>query len=222
MKVIGHRGAKGLAPENTLASVTKALEHHVDEIEVDVRVTADGIVVLDHDGLLIDPNGSKKLIKNATYSELKTHKPDLTTLDEAISVINRRVPLYIEVKKGEPLESIIKCIQSYLDKKWQPADFLLSSKHQPTLRQLHDKIPAIEKIVIHPWSGVIATRRAKQVNTKRISMNQVGLWGGFIHMMSRNGWRISAYPLNSQTKAQKWEKSGLYAVITDYPDLFDK
>jgi glycerophosphoryl diester phosphodiesterase len=50
--VIGHRGASGLAPENTLISFDLALEHGADALEFDVRLTADGVAVVHHDPTL--------------------------------------------------------------------------------------------------------------------------------------------------------------------------
>ncbi len=49
---VGHRGAAGLAPENTLAAFTRALELGVDAIELDVQLSADGKVVVHHDFFL--------------------------------------------------------------------------------------------------------------------------------------------------------------------------
>jgi len=47
--VIGHRGAAGLAPENTLAAFKKACELEVDAVELDVLLTADSKIVVHHD-----------------------------------------------------------------------------------------------------------------------------------------------------------------------------
>ena len=49
MLTIGHRGARGIAPENTLKSIYKAIEHHADEVEIDLRVTKDHVPILFHD-----------------------------------------------------------------------------------------------------------------------------------------------------------------------------
>jgi glycerophosphoryl diester phosphodiesterase len=57
-QVISHRGCAGLAPENTLSSIRKALELKVDGIELDVQLTKDGQVVVHHDRAL-DPNRTK-------------------------------------------------------------------------------------------------------------------------------------------------------------------
>jgi glycerophosphoryl diester phosphodiesterase len=67
MIIIGHRGALGLAPQNTLASLRKAAEHKVDEIEFDVRVTSDDIVILAHDAFITDAAGSKLTIDDHTW-----------------------------------------------------------------------------------------------------------------------------------------------------------
>ena len=48
----GHRGARGLAPENTLAAFERALEVGVTTLELDVGITADGVAVVAHDPLL--------------------------------------------------------------------------------------------------------------------------------------------------------------------------
>jgi len=48
----GHRGARGLAPENTLAAFARALSLGVTSLELDTVVTADGVVVVSHDALL--------------------------------------------------------------------------------------------------------------------------------------------------------------------------
>lgn len=50
----GHRGARGLAPENTLAAFERALEIGVTTLELDIAITADGIAVISHDPALLE------------------------------------------------------------------------------------------------------------------------------------------------------------------------
>ncbi|TDB79280.1 glycerophosphodiester phosphodiesterase, partial [Actinomadura sp. KC216] len=52
----GHRGARGLRPENTLPGFAHALDLGVDAIELDVGLSADGVVVLNHDQTLSPTN----------------------------------------------------------------------------------------------------------------------------------------------------------------------
>jgi glycerophosphoryl diester phosphodiesterase len=221
MKIIGHRGARGLAPENTIASLRKALEHHVDELEFDARVTRDNVVILHHDAKLTDPNGDKQVIADCTYRELRDHKKDLATLEEVLMAVGHKVPLYIEVKPQVPIEPIVKIIKQHLVDGWKPNYFLLGSKNQKTLRELHAALPEVPKIVIEPWSGVRAHYRARQVETKLVSMNQRWLWWGFVRGFKNNDWQLYAYTLNDPKKARRWARYGLSGVITDYPDRFE-
>jgi glycerophosphoryl diester phosphodiesterase len=222
MKIIGHRGARGLAPENTIASLKKALEHHVDELEFDLRVTKDGIVILNHNKHITDPSGGKLIVANHSYQELKDHKPDLATFEEVLQTIGHPVPLLIEIKKGVPTAPIRKIITSHLATDWKPEYFRLASFSQKTLLELHKALPNIQKVVNERWSGVRARTRAKQLGTKRLSMKQEWLWFGFIAGMHGSGYELYAYPLNNPRKARRWARYGLAGVVTDFPDRFEK
>jgi glycerophosphoryl diester phosphodiesterase len=84
MIVVAHRGAAGLAPENTLAAFAAALDMGVDGLEMDVLVSADGEVVVHHDFTLNpattrDRNGrwlsesERRPIRGLTLAELRTY-----------------------------------------------------------------------------------------------------------------------------------------------------
>jgi glycerophosphoryl diester phosphodiesterase len=220
MKIIGHRGARGLAPENTLASFAKALEHGVDEIELDVRVTKDHIAIVHHDKDLHDPSGNAMSIVTSTYNELKAHKPDLNTFEEAMRAINRAVPVLVEVKPHVTVAPISKVINTLLTSGWSNSDMLLASFSQHTLLELHAAQPGIEKVVIERWSSVKAVYRAKQVSAVRLNMRASWLWYGVIRGLSHRGYKLAPYTVNDVAKIKRWEKYGLSAVITDYPDRF--
>jgi glycerophosphoryl diester phosphodiesterase len=97
LHVIGHRGAAGLAPENTLAAFSKALDIGVDGVELDVQLSADGIAVVYHDFRLKPEitrapdgewleGGNTLPIKELTLAELKRFdigrlKPETTYAD---------------------------------------------------------------------------------------------------------------------------------------------
>ncbi|HPQ45643.1 MAG TPA: glycerophosphodiester phosphodiesterase [Syntrophales bacterium] len=90
--VIGHRGAAGLAPENTLAAFKRALNLGIDAVELDILITADGKIVVHHDfnlkpEITRTSNGAwlkdweRPAIKDLTLAELRAYdvgrlKPD--------------------------------------------------------------------------------------------------------------------------------------------------
>lgn len=217
MKIIAHRGARGLAPENTISAIKEGMRHHPDMVEIDIRVTKDGVCVLHHDPTLEDGT----TIADATFQELQARKADLATLDEAIQTVNRKVPMYIEVKPRVPTGQIVKLLRSYLDKGWQPEDLWLASFSHKTLRKLRQGLPELPVIVIEHFSGLRATWRARRLGTKFIVINHRVLYGAFIRMMKRRGWKLGTYTVNDVAKAKRWKQSGLYALVTDYPDRFD-
>jgi glycerophosphoryl diester phosphodiesterase len=71
MKVIGHRGAAGLAPENTFASFDLAIKLGVDAIETDVQMTKDGKLVLFHDELLDRTTNGMGSLQEKSWQELQ-------------------------------------------------------------------------------------------------------------------------------------------------------
>lgn len=221
MKIIGHRGAKGLAPENTIVSFMKAIEHNVDEIEFDVRVSKDGVAIIQHDPKLHDPAGNSLKVDESTYQALLAHKPDLTTFDAAMRSINRVVPVLIEVKPGVDTAPVIAVIKQLQKDGWTTEDMLLGSFSQSVLRELHKALPEVPKVVIESWSGIRATYRARQLKTDRLNMNQRWLWSGFVRAMYTSGYKLVPYTLDDPVKAKRWARHGLYGTITDFPDRFE-
>ncbi len=206
MKVIAHRGGAGAdtSKENTLAAIKAALKYGVDGVEIDVRVAPgqiSGIPVLKHDRLLAEDK-------------------NLTTLESAIAAVNRKVPLYIEVKPDEPIDPVIGVIAQFLNKGWESTDFFLASYSQNTLQELHVAFPDINKVVIEKWSSIRAVLRARQLGTPYICMNQRWLWFGVINNLGRRGYKLSAYTVDNPAQAKRWQKTSLDAIITNFPDRF--
>lgn len=220
MKIVGHRGAKGLAGENTLSSLVKALTYKVDELEFDVRVTKDNIPVLHHDSSMLSLQGQKYFISRHSLKELRKHKPELTTLKEVFERIDKKVPLYIEIKSGSSVKPIIKVLKEQL-KKGRPANNMhVASFSQRILLEVHTALPDLPKIVNESWSGIRARRRAKALNAKRLGMSQRWMRTRLLKSLNKRGFELYLYTINQPKKVKKWQKHGLAGVITDFPDRF--
>lgn len=222
MKIIGHRGARGLAPENTVSGLAKALEHHVDAVEVDVRITKDHVAVLLHNAEASDPAGNKLRVSDYNLQELQDHKPDMPTLDTAIRFVDRRVPVIIELKPQEPTEPVIEVVRGLLADGWQPEDLAFISFDFKILQVFRREFPKHLLIVDEMWSGVRAVSRARRLGSKDISLYTPFIWSGFVRAVSSRGYRLYSFPLNNEKKSRRWQKAGFYGAITDFPDLFEK
>ena len=96
MKVIGHRGAAGLAPENTFAGFDLALALGVDGIETDVQKTKDGELVLFHDNLLDRTTNGTGVLQETSWQALQ--QLDAGSWFDS-KYAGERIPLLIEALK---------------------------------------------------------------------------------------------------------------------------
>jgi glycerophosphoryl diester phosphodiesterase len=220
MKIIGHRGAMGLAAENSLAAIRKSLEYDIDEVEFDLRMTSDGVIVLHHYPSFKTKSGKRISIVNSTYKEIKKYKPTLTTFDEAMKLINHQVAVLIEVKPGVKTEQIISRVRYYLKHGWKTSDIVMESRDQKVLLQLHKAFPQLKMVVVEHWSGTRAMWKAHQVKTNRITLSRIWLWQGLIWSLNKRGWEIYPYTMNNPEKAKKWSRAGITGIITDHPERF--
>ena len=78
--VLGHRGASAVAPENTVAAFARARELGADGVELDVRRSVDGVLMVHHDAEIPDLGA----LGARTYAEIRDARPSVPTLEEAL------------------------------------------------------------------------------------------------------------------------------------------
>jgi glycerophosphoryl diester phosphodiesterase len=116
VRVVGHRGAAARAPENTVASLARAARDGVDEVEMDVRRTADGVPVLMHDDMLERTTSGGGRLDRCSWAEVRrldagTHfGPEFSgervpsLADVCAWAKTARVGLSVELKQPAPAE----------------------------------------------------------------------------------------------------------------------
>jgi len=113
--IFGHRGAGSHEPENTLRAIRWALRNGADGVEVDVRITKDGIPVLIHDESVDRTTNGSGIVKDFLLRDLKRldagKGEEIPTLKEAIEVIKHRGKLLLHVKTLEAKEAIHRLIE---------------------------------------------------------------------------------------------------------------
>jgi glycerophosphoryl diester phosphodiesterase len=129
---IGHRGAKGYEPENTLVSFEKAIEMGADGIELDVHLSLDGHLIVIHDETIDRTTNGKGVVNQMTLQELKSftinRKYTIPTLEEVLDLVNQRCFVNIELKNQDTAEKVVQLIKHYISvKNWTHAHFIVSS-----------------------------------------------------------------------------------------------
>lgn len=108
---IGHRGAAGHAPENTLAAIQKGIVLGVDFVELDVRRTADDVLVALHDRTVNRTTNGKGRIDHLSLQDVKRLNAEsgegIPTLQEVLTVAAGRAGLILELKvTGVALQTV--------------------------------------------------------------------------------------------------------------------
>ena len=153
--IIGHRGAAGLAPENTIVSFSKAFEIGVDAIELDVHLSADNVLIVYHDFTLKPEitrtsdgewlNVWKGLpIKELTLVELKTY--DIGRLQPYTSHTNR-YPLQKPVD-GTRIPTLIEVIELFKSRSDKETQLWIEIKTSPEKRKVSQSPEAVAEAVV--------------------------------------------------------------------------
>ena len=108
MIAFAHRGARSERPENTLPAFARALELGANGLESDAWLTADGVVVLDHDGVL-GPIWRRRAISTCLRSDLPAHIP---TVQELYDSCGTDFELSIDVKDPAALLPLVEAARS--------------------------------------------------------------------------------------------------------------
>ncbi len=126
--VISHRTNMGTMPENTLTGIDAARRDGVDGVEIDVRATRDGHVVLLHDASLRRTTGDPRAVADVTLDELRavrvqpihdhpTPEP-VPTLPEVLAHIAGRCLLAIEVKASDIEDAVARAVRDAGAESW--------------------------------------------------------------------------------------------------------
>ncbi len=142
MRIMGHRGAGGLAMENTEKSLQKALELGVDSVEIDIRKTKDNQLVLCHDDNLMRTASNPAKVKDLSLKQIKTIKLSdgsaILSLDEALEVLGQ-MPVVIELKDSGCARILLQTIKNHPRSHPSVASFMLSEL--ALIREMDKDIP---------------------------------------------------------------------------------
>ncbi len=115
MIIMGHRGAAALEPENTLVSISRAIDIGVDAVEIDVRLSKDNEIVVIHDSTVDRTTNGTGSVNSLALNEIKKldagKGEKIPTLQEVMRLIDHRVTLVIELKEEGTEERVVQLIR---------------------------------------------------------------------------------------------------------------
>jgi len=232
-RVIGHRGAAGHAPENTLASLRRAAQLGARWVEFDVALTRDGEPVLLHDETVDRTTNGKGRLAAMALAELQildagawhsqaTAGERVPTLAEAFALLlTLGLGANIEIKptKGREVETgavVAQRVAAAWPQSLPPP--LLSSFKPEALAAARDAAPSLRRGYLlnrldRGWQAKAASLGCVSVHCNHRSLTRPAA-----AEVRQAGYHLLAYTVNDAARGRQIFDWGVDAVFTDYPD----
>jgi glycerophosphoryl diester phosphodiesterase len=244
--IVGHRGAAGVAPENTPAAFQRGIASGADAVELDVHLSKDDELVVIHDPRLDRTTNGSGLVRETTLAEIRrlnaaakfTGAADygvqrVPTLGEALELIAGRVKVVIEIKvdaRGRGYPGIEERVIETARRTGRLAEVSVASFDFDTLRRLRSLEPRVAR------QAVISTAYLSQMGMKgkgpadisadlaalgvqSVGVNKTFVSPEMVSALKAAGLGVSAWTVNDFVEMWKLIDMGVDAITTDRPDV---
>ncbi len=221
MLCIGHRGAMGYEPENTLLAIAKALALGVDWIEIDVHNVENNLIVF-HDRRLERTTNGTGYICDRSFAYLRSldagKGQPIPTLAEVFDTVNRRCGINIELKGSNTAGLVIDLIQEYIARGWQYEDFLVSSFNHYELKQVKDTCPQIAIAILIYGIPLNYLDIATELNAVAIIPAIDYVTEELVQNIHNRGFKIFVYTVNQAEEINAMKLLNVDGIFSNYPE----
>ncbi len=223
--IVGHRGAAGRFPENTLLAFQRALAAGADALELDVRISADGVPVVIHDATLDRTTDGSGLVRDRRAAELET----------------------LDAGRGERIPRLVNVLESY-----PAAPLIIEIKEEPVACPVAELlrwtgstrrvlVGAFQRSALRAFAGPEFARAAARAETALFwagSRMGAAVTGGgyraftvperhrglrvvdarFVRSATRRGFPVHVWTVNDVADARRLRAMGVAGIITDFPE----
>lgn len=214
---VGHRGAKAYATENTIGSFEKAIDMGANAIELDVRISGDGQLLVSHDDNLKKVFGKDVSIKDTTLKELKSLTEErIISLEEALHFLGSKVSkILVELKEAGYEKEVLDLIKKErLEDRIIVVSFL--EEVLSRVRKLNEKIE----------TGLVYAKFKKPIDAalKLKAQYLVPLYR-FVHRRDiakahKSSLKVIVWTVNNKKDAEEFIAKDVDGIATDKPDIF--
>lgn len=222
--IYAHRGDSAHAPDNSIEALVLAVEAGTDGIEVDVRRSSDGVLVLSHDPTHPDVG----VIADQTFDTIRDAAPGIPTLEEALASVPRHVFMNVEIKntftepgfdrRREIVTETLALIESIDD-----LDRLLLSSFDPfSVAHARKRFPSVARGLLvtdrtRLWVGVRWAARAKHSAIHLPRTRLLDDPSGTVEMASERGLLVAAWTVDDPGEMRRLFDAGVSIIITNDP-----
>jgi glycerophosphoryl diester phosphodiesterase len=243
--VMAHQGGNGLWPDNTLYAFEQAVALGVDVLEMDIHSTADGVLVVIHDGTVDRTTDGSGAVHDFTFDALQgldaayRWTPDggetfpyrgqgitVPALAEVFAAFPE-MPMNIEIKQAEP--SIAAPLCQLIRKHGMADQVLVVSFHEEATREFREICPEVvtgatqkEVIVLfalsRPFLEAVYSPAAGAVQLPEYRSGLHVITPRLVDAAHKRGLQVHAWTINDEADMQRLIDLGVDGIITDYPD----
>jgi glycerophosphoryl diester phosphodiesterase len=224
---IGHRGAAGHLPENTMPSFEHALALGADALEFDVALSRDGRPVVIHDDTLDRTTTGCGLVEQMLFADLckldagswKGHATLLPSLAEVLEEYAPRTLLNLEIKASlRRAELVDACLEEVVRLRAERAVVFSSFDHD-ALRLVRHLMPKARIGVLGDMTGIEAAFAcAAEIGAENIHPPIFLVNRTFVERAHRAGLKVWTWTANPPEAIQHAIDSGVDGIFTDYPE----
>ncbi len=232
--IFAHRGASAHAPENTIAAFELAIAQQADAVELDVKLSADGRVIVIHDSTVDRTTNGHGKVEDMTLAELKSLDAGsfrgkefagekIPTLDEVFESVGNRIFINIELKNHKRHgEDLVQDVCMLVKKHQMQKCVMFSSFFPDALYKAHSYLPNVPRglLALNGVLGVWARSfgfsfgkyDALHPNLQSTTPEEVVR----VHRLKR---RVHVYTVNKEEDMRRLFKWGVDGIFTDDPQL---
>jgi glycerophosphoryl diester phosphodiesterase len=233
MMVVAHRGFSGVAPENTMAAFKKAVEVGSDMIELDVRLSMDGEVVVIHDESVERTTNGKGRVIDLPLDELQRldagskfdssfSKERIPTLREVLQFAHDQIKVNIELKQGDygrfTILDLAERALREVEMAGMVGQVMFSSFDAMAIMRIMEKNQTVPVAYLYnrPWS------LPRQVTEGQpfpiLNCRKSVLTAENVSKAHQEGILVGVYTLDTEEEMERFIDLRVDAIITNYPD----
>jgi glycerophosphoryl diester phosphodiesterase len=229
--IYGHRGARGLAPENTLASFQACLDAGINRCELDLHLSSDGQLIVIHDGNLKRTTGQPGKVRQHTAAQLvqmdARHNtapwptpcpiPTLEQLFEHCPFIHWQLEVK-ETSRSRALQTVRAIDQ--LSQRFALQDkIIITSSSRRVLRAAQRLAPHLARGLVAEYAWLEPLKIAQRYQCSMLVLNWSITTQRRLAQAQQAGLHVSVWTVNEPTLMRRLADCGVDSLITDFPDL---
>ncbi|MEG0008459.1 MAG: glycerophosphodiester phosphodiesterase [Aeromonas sp.] len=224
MQIIAHRGASGLAPENTLRAMALAIELGASAIELDVQ-WADGELWVFHDRRLERCTNGHGVLTEQSRAYIESldagQGEQIPTLWQVMSLIAGRCELHIELKgphTAEPVAALTRRAEAELG--FTQTQWVVSSFHHPELARFAALRPELRLGALTANLPLQHAQFAEQLGAWSLNCDVDFVDADLVADAHRRGLKVLVYTVDELSDRDTLATMGVDGIFTNRPDRF--